>query len=135
MFTKKTEYSLKELPFEKRMDMLAEAEDFFTKQGHELSDMESLLLKAAAIAGTRESVEYRMEHKGKDKLDKKDIKELVWLILGTDFSQLLKEKNAKLEEEFYFYGWIGLSIGILKGDKKQIEGYERIKKVLSDKKE
>lgn len=133
MFKKSLEYSLKELPFEKRMEMLKEAEEFFTKSGHELSDMEDLLLKAAAIAGTRESVEYWMKHKWKDKLDKKDIKEVVWLILGTDFSQLLKEKKAKLTEEFYFYGWIGLAIGILKGDKKQIEGYERIKKVLSDK--
>lgn len=134
MFKKSLEYSLKELPFEKRMDMLREAEDVFTKAGHELPDMESLLLKAAAIAGTRESVEYRMEHEGKEKLKPKDIKQIVYLILWTDFSMLLKEKKAELEEEFYFYGGIWLAIGILKWDKKQIEWYEKIKEIYSLKK-
>lgn len=133
MFKKKTEFTLKELPFKERMDILKEAEDLFTKTGKELSDMEGLLLKAAAIAGTRKSVKYRMEHEGKDILTDKDIKEVVVLILWTDFSALLKEKGAELEEEFYFYGWIGLAIWILKWDKKQIEWYEKLKTVLSNK--
>lgn len=133
MAEKRFQYSLKELPFDKRMDMLKEAEDTFKDAAHELPDMRDLLLKSAAISGTRESVLFRMKTKWIEKMTDQDIKDVVWLILWTDFSSLLKSKWAELMEEFYFYGGIGLAIGILKGDKHQIEWYEKIKKILSTK--
>lgn len=116
------------------MKMLDEAEDFFTESSKNLSDMEYLLIKAAAISWTKESVKYQMKnHFNKNELNSQEIKEAVRNILSVDFSWLLETKKVSLEEEFYFYGGIWLAIWILKGDKKQIEWYKNLKKTLMEK--
>lgn len=125
---------LKSLSIEERKKLLDEAIDFFSALGKEREDMDYLLFKASAMSWVRKAFNYISEDvMWRELKTDKDIEEATYIMLqNMDFEQLIKIENISDSDAFWYYGWVGLAIGILKWNDKLIKDFKDVQKAQED---
>lgn len=121
---------IKQLSIKERIDLLDEAISFFDNLGKEREDMDYLLFKAAAMSWTKKSYEYMAKNvlnKEMSERDEADVKEATRQILqNMDFAEMMEREWISDSDAFWFYGWVGLAIGILRGNEKLIKDFREV---------
>ena len=85
---------ISKLTIKERMELLDEVIDLYTRIGKEREDMDYMLFKVVAMAGTKKAYDYiSKEVMGKELKTEKDIKDATHILLQTmDFAQLMEDK-------------------------------------------
>lgn len=125
---------LKALSIKQRKELLDEAITFFKALGKEREDMDYLLFKAAAMSWVQKSFEYIAKDVMKKELETDDdIKQATYILLEhMDFAELIKQEWISDSDAFRYYGWVGLAIGILRGNDKLIKDFRDVQEAKNE---
>lgn len=125
---------LNTLTIKQRKELLDEAIDFFKVLGKEREDMDYLLFKASAMSWVKKAYEYIAKDViGKELETDEDVKQATYIMLqNMDFAELIKLEWISDSDAFWYYGWVGLAIGILRWDNKLIEDFKDVQRAQED---